>query len=402
MSTHADVVTLTYPLDTVTVAGHWIWDCPRDVSDGLATCLFRRAFDASELGASPKLRISADSRYRAYLNGRLISRGPCRGTPEHYHFETIDLTGLLRQGRNVLAVEVRWYGKHFAQAEVHAVAGLWAMLGDASRPGAIVTDEAWKVLRTDACASDPIPAMRPLNSYCAVDPCEDVDLRRLPSGWTEVDFDDASWTPAVAFTEAYGRYQQLKHTHWFHELIGRSVPMMEEMPIAPAGCLEQGRITLGSDPRQVRSIEGELHPAAGGAAAFWADPAEPLTFAEPGTHYVIVNMGALVTGYPHLTVDAPDGTLVEYRYSEALSRNLVKAVRDDPAAGTVEGYFDLFTCPGGGVVLAPFVWRTFRFLRIAVHHPDGPATLKKLAVDFTAYPFRQAATFESPDPLHKP
>ncbi|NLF31104.1 MAG: hypothetical protein GX591_09490, partial [Planctomycetes bacterium] len=42
------------------------------------------------------------------------------------------------------------------------------------------------------------------------------------------------------------------------------------------------------------------------------------------------------------------------------------------------------------------------FLRIAVHHPDGPATLKKLAVDFTAYPFRQAATFESPDPLHKP
>ncbi|MFW6145705.1 MAG: alpha-L-rhamnosidase C-terminal domain-containing protein [Planctomycetota bacterium] len=402
MTTPTDAVILTHPTDEVPVTGHWIWDrFSEGPPEDLINCLFRRRFDASELGEAPTLRISADSRYKAYLNGELISRGPCRGTLEYYNYETIDLTRRLRAGENVLAVEVRWYGKHFPQAEIHRMPGLWAMLGGASRPDVIVTDASWKLFPTDAYAPDPIPAPQPLSSYCVVDPCEDIDLRRLPLGWTEPDFDDASWARAATTTPAYGRYQTLKHTHWYRELAGRTIPPLEETPVAPAGGLERGRITLSSDPRRVRSIEGDLHPADEAVPAFWADPAEPLTFGEPGTHYVIVNMGELLTGYPHLTIEAPSGTMVEYRYSEALSRDLVKGVRDDPAAGTVEGYFDLFTTRAGDVTLTPFVWRTFRFLRIAVHHPNGTATLKRLRVDYTAYPFRQAATFESAEPLHR-
>ncbi len=309
---------------------------------------------------------------------------------------------LLADGENVLAVEVRWYGRHFPQAEIHRMPGLWAMLGDTDNPGRILTDENWKVFRTEAYASDPIPAPRPVASYCVVDPCEDVDYRQLPIGWTELDFVDDSWSTAWRLLEAYGRYQRLKHTHWFRELAPRLIPPMEETPKPATGCLEWGTMSLTGDPRRLRSIEGELHAESGEiAAAFWADPAEPLTLAGTGTHYIIINMRELVTGYPRITIDAPGGTMVEFRYAEGLSRDLVKGVRDDPESGTVEGYFDTFTCRSGETVAEPFMWRTWRFIRIAVHHPDGPVTLKRIEAIYTSYPFTQKAAFESPDPLHK-
>jgi len=402
MGKHTSDVVLRHDVDSVAVEGHWIWDRDERPPEDLTCCLFRKRFAAAQLGAGPVLRISADSRYRAYLNGKLISRGPCRGTLEYYNYETVPLEGLLADDDNVLAVEVRWYGRHFPQAEIHRMPGLWAMLGGADNPARLLADETWRVFRTEAYAPDPIPAPRPVSSYCVVDPCEDVDFRQLPIGWTETDFEDGSWTAAYRVTEAYGRYQDLRTTHWFCELAPRTIPPLAEAPITPAGCHEYGAMTLAGDPRRLRSIEGELHAHTSECpAAFWAEPAEPLELPGAGTHYVILNMGQLVTAYPRLTVDAPGGTMVEFRYTEALSRDLVKGVRDDPAAGAVEGYFDTFTCRAGETVTEPFVWRTFRFIRIAIHHPDGPATLKRLETIYSAYPFEQAATFESPDPLHK-
>jgi hypothetical protein len=401
MQQEGDVI-ISQASDCVELQGSWIWEKRDAAWEQGVTCFFRRKFRRNDVGDRPVLRISADSRYRAWLNGKLVSRGPCRGTVEHYHYETVDLSQNLVEGENVLAVEVRWYGRRFEpRAEAHLYPALWAMIGDDEKPNAIVTDSAWRVFRSPGHHLQAIPTNHPVSGwYCVVDPQEVVDLSQVPTGWREIDFDDSAWTGTVELTPALRRYQA--RSWWFcaHELEAREIPPMEEMPILPAAIEQIGTITV-DDPLQIaKGIEGTLVSEERRTSTFWGDNPTPLTLEGQGTHYVILHMGRLVTGYPRLTVTAPKGTGVEFRYAEALSQNYKKSVRDDPT-GTVEGYYDLFFTPEGEVVIEPFIWRTFRFVRLAVHHPDGPVTIQRLDTTLTAYPFIEKATFESSDPLHK-
>jgi len=394
----ASGVLLQQATDSVRLQGSWIWDVREGGGESGITCLFRRAFTAEDVGTRPALRISADSRYRAYLNGTLVSRGPARGTPDFYHYETVDLTGWLAEGDNVLAVEVRWYGRAFEpRAEAHLAPGLWAMLGSDDAPGAVVTDETWRVCRSAAHRLHAIPRNHLVtNWYHVIDPSEYTDCSLLPADWTRVGFDDFGWPTAISLVPAIGRYQAKSYFFVGHELIPREIPSLEESPMPPGIVQQAGSIQPVREPAVAREIQGSLSPS----TLTWPDMTQPLHLPGAGTQYLIINAGQLVTGYPRLTLTAPAGTLVEFRYAEALSRECNKTVRDDPA-GTVEGYHDLFTCRQGETVLEPFVWRTYRFLRIAVHHPDGPVTLDRFESIFTAYPFRDVATFASSDPRHR-
>lgn len=87
----------------------WIWLPGYDDSRNPGSIvLFRREFDL--LDTSPmSINVTADSRYRLYLNGHLISFGPCKGTPLHWHYETVDATPHLQPGTNVIAAQVLRY-----------------------------------------------------------------------------------------------------------------------------------------------------------------------------------------------------------------------------------------------------------------------------------------------------
>lgn len=399
---HDNDIILTHDVDRIDPQGSWIWDTRNAAWENGITCLFRRTFDRTALGATATMRISADSRYRAYLNGTLISRGPCRGTVDHYHYETIDLTPHLVDGRNVLAVEVRWYGRRFEpRAEAHLTPGLWAMIGDNDAPARIVTDESWRVFRSPGHRLISAPTNHPITGwYCVVDPTEVVDLSRVPSRWRDIDLDDSAWSAAISGSPAICRNQP--RSWWFvtHELEPREIPPLEETPITPESILRVESIAMNEPIDQATGLVGPTQNTLPTPPVFWSDAATPLVLPGCGTHAITINMGQLVTAYPRLTITAPQHSLVEFRCAEALSHNYKKTLRDDPT-GSVEGYHDLFIVGNDEAIIEPFVWRTFRFLRITVHHPAGPATLRRLDTTFTAYPFVQRATFASSDPLHR-
>ena len=169
---------------------------------------------------------------------------------------------------------------------------------------------------------------------------------------------------AVELNPVRRRYQA--KPWWFvaHELEGREIPPLEETPILPVAIQQAGTMANLEPLRVETGLAGTLVPAAGTVPAFWGEGAVPLALEGNGTHYVIVNMGRLVTGYPRVALTAPKGTWVEFRYAEALSRNYKKTVRDDPA-GTVEGYYDLFFTPKARLFLSrsfggPFVFSGLR------------------------------------------
>ena len=53
-----------------------------------------------------RLDISAQARYKLFINGEFVACGPCKGTREKTYFDTLDVTSYLKKGTNELFVEV--------------------------------------------------------------------------------------------------------------------------------------------------------------------------------------------------------------------------------------------------------------------------------------------------------
>ncbi len=105
------------------LTGRWraayAWSTERG-GPGLSTRYFRRQFTLDEVPARFIVHVTADSRYRLWVNGVPAGRGPLKGTLEHYFYETYDIASLLHPGDNIIAAEVRWFGENAPTSEVHS------------------------------------------------------------------------------------------------------------------------------------------------------------------------------------------------------------------------------------------------------------------------------------------
>ena len=56
------------------------------------------------------VRISADSRYTLFVNGRRVHQGPARSFPRHQSYDTLDLSNYLEVGQNTICAIVHQFG----------------------------------------------------------------------------------------------------------------------------------------------------------------------------------------------------------------------------------------------------------------------------------------------------
>ena len=92
----------------LTDEAQWIW-VPDfdDTTDPGQFVLFRKSFTLEKLPIEETvLHVSADTRYRLFLNGKRISFGPCKSYPTRWYYETVDITPLLQPGKNVFSAKV--------------------------------------------------------------------------------------------------------------------------------------------------------------------------------------------------------------------------------------------------------------------------------------------------------
>lgn len=156
--------------------------------------LFRRTFELAEIPATAPFRITADSRYVLYVNGTEISRGALRHGPRQLRYDHGDIAAHLRIGRNVIAVQARFFGRPNAwwvPAPLTLTLGGGSLVAEFDIAGEwIVTDESWRCHEPTAWTpSLPIDTISPQL-------VEVFDARELDPGWTTADFDDSDWVPA--------------------------------------------------------------------------------------------------------------------------------------------------------------------------------------------------------------
>ena len=151
--------------------------------------LVRSAFEA-KAGERITLRITADDYYKLSLNGRLVGVGPAQAYADRYAVNTYDLTGLLRDGKNVLSAHVFYMGTLTrAWQSGDERQGLWFELTDESGAMRAQSGADCRVLIPTAWRE------RGVLGY-QTQFIEDVYAAEIPDGWQTVDFDDSEWLSA--------------------------------------------------------------------------------------------------------------------------------------------------------------------------------------------------------------
>ena len=146
-----------------------------------------------ELGpGQTTLYLTADSRYKLWVNGRFVARGPARSWPSAQTVDPIDLSPFLQIGVNQIAVQVYQPGySHFSYVH-RGMAGLLAWL-DRDGQTLLVSNEQWRVER-DPAFSEQVPRVSIYGSGV-----EERDMNQVEV-WEAVGFDDCHWPAARAIT----------------------------------------------------------------------------------------------------------------------------------------------------------------------------------------------------------
>ena len=93
---------------------------------------FRRHVSLAAKPTQFSVKLSADQRYKLFVNGRFIGFGPQRGDLHHWFYDTYDVAPFLREGSNWIVVQVAYFGRYAPMAQHTARQGL-AVHGDLLR-----------------------------------------------------------------------------------------------------------------------------------------------------------------------------------------------------------------------------------------------------------------------------
>ncbi len=142
---------------------------------------FRKSFQLDKKPDSFIVHVSADNRYRLFINGNPISEGPARGDLSHWRYETVDLAPYLKTGTNVLAAVVWNYAddKPWAQISYHTA---FLLQGNDAACKQVNTNTEWKVYHNPAYSTIPVHDTT-LRAFVAVGPGEQLDGAKYPWGW---------------------------------------------------------------------------------------------------------------------------------------------------------------------------------------------------------------------------
>ncbi len=370
----------------------WIWikSWKAEDKEEPALVLFRRAFRIAGEPEKAVLKISADSRYKLYINGKLIEIGPSRGDSQVWFFDEIDFLSYLTEGENVLAVQVLRYplahekGNHgifrtgypglYLEGEVQYTDGSSEILN---------ADEKWKVRKDEGFSivseSDDFA---PLQIYERKQGSEEL------KGWMLKDYDDSRWEYAF-------EYSDMNQAVSPGNLLPRTIPYLYRKERT-----FQEVMVLRKSVLDRKSWENLL----------WNR--SPLLIPAHSEEIVEISAGEEMTGYLHLSMLGGKNTKITILQSEsyvmesAQGRLSMKNQRDDWKNGRLDGFYDTYRVDGYGTEelpeeYEPFWFRTFRFIRLEIHTEEEPLILSRFNYTETGYPLEVKTQVEISDPSLK-
>lgn len=374
----------------------WIWGNGWQESAGNKTQLayFRKIVSVKEIPDERKIQISADSRYKLYINDRLVCVGPSKGDRMVWYFDEVDAAPYLAAGENVIAVEVLRYPPVHKKGS-HSVfrtdiPGLFVkeLHAETEEAFGFSTDASWKCKLEEHYEIVPESFLfSPLfifESRCGIPE---------NAGWKSIEYIADAWENAVEYN-----ILQMDKAVSPYNLLPRTIPHMKLEKRKFAGLF--GNFQSSSEKKIWNNM------LAGKSRV--CIPANSHETVE-------ISAGELTTGYLSLRMQGGSGSTVKLLTSESyvskdsptkgFNPTPIKGDRCDYENGYLHGFTDSYRVGGFAETeerYEPFWFCTFRFLQVDVTTGEDPLYITGLDYLETGYPLEASAWVETSDETLKP
>ncbi len=352
--------------------------------ESIDVAYFRKVFSLSEIGQLV-IDISANSRYRLWVNGQDVCSGPLKGDRWRQYYATVDISDYLQKGKNILALKVISYLPYEAQKGEER--GPYWLIGNNAGPclmvkGSCIDDNGellaevstgktkWQSRLDEAISWQFFSMTHWMGSM------EEVNGDDIPKNWKTELHNIDNWSPAV------NKYTIEKSPYGIIEplpLISREIPLLFEKK-----CDFEREMEIKEDEYEQLILKDEKTAEV-----------------PPNSKRVIeLDAGELTTGYFKLKVEGGKGTRCRIIYAESYTGldeqgNIVKGKRDDNQNKEIRGHYDSYKHGGGKEIYQPFWFRTFRFVRIEIETGSQALTVFSPWYIETGYPLGRKSEFSS-------
>ena len=351
----------------------WV-EVPGCDPQGYGVYLFRKDLDLAARPDSCPVWVSADNRYKLFVNGELVSLGPARCDIEHWNFEEVDLAPYLKAGRNVIAAKVWNEGPGRAEAQF-SLRTAFILQGVSEASAGLNTGSGWKCIQDKAYS---VSTAGRVFGYSVVSPDEQVDMALREQGWMEADFDASGWLEPHALSPGTPKLT-----------VGIDVGKTWRLTPSPLPQLERRAQRFSS----VRRSENVSIPS-----AFLQGDAPVTVPAHTQASFLLDNQ-VLTNAFPTIILNGGRGAKVLLTYAEALTDNrFSKGNRDEIEGKSIFGRTDVLMADGSrGQEYTASFYRTFRYVQVAVETQDEPLEIADIRSTFVGFPFEMRARLDTRD-----
>ncbi|MCF8225961.1 MAG: alpha-L-rhamnosidase [Bacteroidales bacterium] len=338
---------------------------------------FRNELEMNTIPDEYIVHVSADNRYKFFVNGQWIGLGPARSNADNWMFETYDIAGYLKEGANVVAAIVWNFGEYKPWAQLSLFTG-FIVQGNAEKSSELNTPGTWKCSKIEAY--EPLDVdRRALGTFIIVGPGEKLRGNKIPWNWQSESFNMEEWQNPQPIASGAPKGVGTDITH---ALVPRTIPGMELRRI--------------NEPVARKIYTEIINKAESKVLKDYRIPANT-------SETILLDQQELVTAYPEFIFSGGKDAKVKATYAEALYDDTgKKRHRDSVRDMEFKGNSDLFIPDGGTKKNYTTLWfRTFRYVQLEIETSGDPLVINNISSIFTGYPFEEKAYFNSSDPSVK-
>lgn len=397
--------------------GKWIWIPGVSNRDRNHYMLARKTFTLGRIPEEAIMYITADSHYKLWINGTFVARGPARCSPHHQSYDILNVSDLLVEGENLIAVKVHYHGMMMSYY-LEPFPGLLVQLEweQNNQMNYVVTDQSWKIRRDFAWSNQ----TELVNRVNANNYTSSYNFMAATPGWQLPGFNDQHWQyaayqlgPGVWPPKPPGYIPYAVQRPWL-QLLPRDLPPLLETDIdvfkvwdvmeAP----QYSKYKTWGDRRMhdalhhsVQDVYRPLRHSKVTQLDDFLNGVKPLIIEnsypqeryvkQPIYHTMVVfDYEEVVSGYPYLQVTGRPGTIIDINYVPYLVDDVfIPGIMLDTWADrvTLSGRLDKWE----GTELRPF-----RYMSLTVRG-EGPVEIHRAGVTREQYPFQHNGSIHVPE-----
>ena len=370
----------------------WIWVKGAEFRNGSSYPVVRFRNEFTSDGSPLTFDVTADPRYVLRLDGREISRGPHKGFPGHWYYQTYEVTGL-RPGRHVLEATVFYMGDRGPLAILTNGSGAFVLKAEGFYDGWLTTGKSPWQGGLVSC----------MGYGRRTDPDTMTGAENIVTGTGFLDAEVTSWQKPHHVREPL-RDREYGNRIRGHELFPTERPDELSLPRV-AGGVRAAQETFG-DTNRVYTAADVASPW---TAKFDALVRRGEKVVVPAGREVrfIWDLEDYVCAFPQLETSGGRDAEIRWAWTESLyGTNLVGHLylnKGDRGAflgkRVVRAMYDTFRPDGRADArfTTPW-WKCGRWIELSVRTADEPLELTRLGLVESRYPLEPTASFECDDP----